>query len=641
MNDSFTAHIGSEHGAFHTGSGSQYVFQNIQQSVRQQHVQPLADSHLKWLAARFAPPSGLAHARQILDSTGTVLLEGKPGYGRNAAARMLLYEYRELRGNFREVLTEDDSGNPLIDAGQAGQVDDGEGLLLDLSQASQDALPQLLKQLSGYHASVSRRGSRLAVILPHADRLDLHGPLGSHRAAIGRPDAEYALRLILKQDRVPEGLPTPLPEQVRNFLHASPPMRDIGEFARLISVAQRDDPNAGVAAWCDRALSPFTLSTARVAQHVIGLQGGRPRALLLATAMLDGARSDAVYDACETLLDTVEFPPDDRPLLEREDLSARFSQIEATPGPDSRVTFREFGYAQAVRTHFWNNMPGLRRELGTWVGETLPLRTLSEEDRLGLADRFTEQSLRTGGVEDLIRHVCVWTDQKGPETWAAAARALTDGALHDEAGPRVRRELYAWATASRELRKGRSHVLLDVCTGPFGERYPEQALVRLHHLARNPAGGKEVEEQVAALATRSHHLHRFMLARLSEGLQAYDHPADLRLFLGLSRLGPLLDARDRPRPLFDERTVREHLTSGWRALYDRASREELSLHTDHWLSAADRAASRRRTQLLDVLVQACRKRPWACGLLYHVARRHAVADVVLQKVDAIQGLTVA
>lgn len=634
MSDSFSARVDSNQSNVYAGNGSQYIYQFFGGTYREQTVQPLAPDHLKWLKQRFEPPENLAHARQILRDTGTVLLHGQPGHGRNAAARMLLYEYRELRANLREVLPEDERGGTFLDP---QQIDDGEGLLLDLSRTGDRQWPKIRDALSGYHAAVREHGCRLAVVLPHPLPTRLDGALGHYLAEVRRPDPVRVLRRAIQRDELPEDLPTPPPEPVQKFLREDPPMGDVAEFARLISVAHRAHPSGTITHWCAAALEPFTLRFDEVARRIVALGSGRARALLLSTAMLDGARSDAVYEACETLLGTVEYPRDERPLLEREDLSERFGEIKATPDPQGRVTLAP-SYALAVRTHFWNNMPGLRSQLGRWVGETLALPTLSDQDRAALAERFAEQTLRTGRAEDLIGHVRAWTDGKGTSAWPAAGRALTHGTLDPEVGRRFRQELYEWATTQSPPR-GRARVLLDVCGGDFAKRYPEQALVRLHHLARNQNQGQETEVQLRELATSTHHLHRLMIARLASGLKRYRYAADTRLFLTASTPEAITDTRGRPRPLLDERTVRQHLTEGWSALFACVPRQNLREHVDRWLSAADVSPPHRCAHFLDVLVASCRGQADTYGFLYHLARTHRVARSVLQKIDAAQGVT--
>ncbi|MDQ8703247.1 hypothetical protein RCO28_12215 [Streptomyces sp. LHD-70] len=636
MNDTFNSRLDSEHITAHTGGGTQHVHNYFGPSrrFREQNVQPLAEDHLRWLYQRFAPPDGLDNARRVLDRTRTVLLQGSPGVGRNAAARMLLFEYNALRPTLREVLPEDDRGELLLDS---RQIDQGEGLLLDLSTLPAEKWPRIREALSGYHATIQQKGCRLAVVLPHQTDLGIHGALAMHLAELRRPDPEAALRRALRKDDLPEDLPSPPPQPVLDFLRGAPPMRRVGALALQIVAAWRAEPHGKMDGWCSTAVTPFLRRPEQVAEDLGRLVDGRDRALLLSTAMLEGSRSDAVYEACESLLATVEFPPDKRPLLEREDLSERFRRIRATPDKQGRVSLSDSGAALAVRTHFWNNMPGLRGQLGTWVGETLTLRTLSEDDRCDLAGRFAEQTLGTGRPDELLVQVRSWVERKGAPVWPAAAQALTYGALHPEMGRDFRKVLYDWATTAT-LAPGLSRVLLEVCKGPFAQRYPEQALVRLHHLARQRRSGHEAESELVERSLSTHHLHRFMLDRLADGLTNGRHCADTPLFLALSTPEALTGLRDRTRPLLDERTVRENLTTCWEVLFDRVPAPQWSDHAHVWLSTADASSSGRSSQYVEVLVNACRGRPKPCGQLYHLARGHAVADAVLRRINAAQGV---
>ncbi|MEU1149525.1 hypothetical protein ACFYO9_28005 [Streptomyces sp. NPDC005863] len=638
MSDPVSYDIHSQAGPFHTGSGSQTIHQYFApvSAPRPQASRPLPDDHLLWLRRRYVEPDGWGHAERILMETHTVLVDGRPGSGRNATARMLLYAHPELRGNLREVLPEDDSGALLLDLEQVGER---EGLLLDLSEADRESWRVLHDKLPGYHAEVRKRGSRLAVVIPSRPLPGpLHPVLEAHRVDIGRPHGLHVLRRALLQEDFAPGTPEqPSPDLMR-LLEREPPLRHIARLADLICRARRSRPADTFDDWCSRALEAINRQPEEVAQQVIALADGGSRALLLTTAMLHGehgARSDAVYEACEALLDSVKHPVDERPLLEREDLSARFNEIRATPDAQGRVTFEAVEYDSAVRTHFWNNMPGLRTRLATWVSRAIALPSLTDADRTALIGHFAKQTLASGGGEGLLAVVSGWWDRQGVFR-SAVTQALTHGALDRDAGREIRRRLLDWSRVPR-LPEQRAAVLVDVCSAELAAAYPQQAVVRLHHLARR-SGGRAAEQQLTALVLSDRRLHRLMLQRLAFGLAGQRWDADVRLFLSLTA-ADLLCRQDRGiHALIDEKGIRVQLTSGWDSLFRRVPPPRWQQRAADWLTAAGRAQRTHREHLLTVLVDACGKEPLPLARLHELSRRHHVAPLMFRKINEAQGI---
>ncbi|MFF0464207.1 nSTAND3 domain-containing NTPase [Streptomyces mexicanus] len=621
--------------AYNTGPGPQYVYQYFGNGPedRESRSRPLATDLLAGLRRRFEPPVGFGEARRILAESHTVLIDGEPGSGRSAAARMLLFEYRTLRSNLREALAEDDEGNVRL---ETRPLPESVGLLLDLSDADLPTWRTVHDGLPGFHDSVRRSGSRLAVVLPVRLPLSaLHSDLAPLRAVIHRPDARLVLQSALREAGLEDF--RDLPEDIDRYLKHEPALGEVTRLAWLVRAEAGAGRRENFADWCRAAVEALTRRPQEVARHVVALPDGRPRALLLTTAMLHGARSDAVYEACETLLGCVDHPLDDRPLLDREDLSARFAEIRAAPDQHGRVTFTEINYDIAVRTHFWNNMPGLRARLGDWAGKAVALRSLMPEDRRLLAERFAEQVLRTGTVEDFLQRVRTWADHADRHVRKAAAHALTYGSLHPDHGRAVRKELYSWATSS-SLTAALTEVLTDVCSGELASRHPEQAMVRLHHVARRTRFGQEAEKSLIGLALGDHLLHHRMLERLARGL-ADSRDADIRLFAALASPQRLTASHtaSRARTLLDERGVGSSLAGCWSGLFGNVPGARWHGLLHQWLSAADQAAPDRRAQLLDILVHACRQQLLPLALLYRLALPHRVAPLVQQKIDAVQG----
>jgi hypothetical protein len=200
--------------------------------------------------------------------------------------------------------------------------------------------------------------------------------------------------------------------------------------------------------------------------------------------------------------------------------------------------------------------------------------------------------------------------------------------------------LYTWAT-SPQLTKARAGILTEVCSGELADHHPEQAMVRLHHVARR-AESDEAEARLVQLVLGDHRLHHRMLERLAHGLTK-PRSADIRLFTGLaepSRLtAPLPGSPTPARALIDVAGVRACLTECWTALFDRVPQAKWREPARLWLSAAEGIEARHRDHLLDILVRACRAHPYHLARLYTLALpHHSVAPTVLARIDAVQGL---
>ncbi|MFB9513052.1 hypothetical protein [Streptomyces purpureus] len=589
----------------------------------------LAEDHLAWLKVRFVVPAGLGRARRTLHSRGTVLIDGSPGSGRNAAARILLHELRGP-GGLRELLPEDDEGNPRLDPSHVGQ---GDRLLLDLSAAEGDLWRSVLGQLPSLHQTARERQAHLAVVVPHRREESLSPELDAQRCAITRPPGIDVLRRALRCERFPvEQLDAPTTE-LRHFLDGDPPVRDVADLARLILSARRTDPDAD---WFAEALSTLNRLSQKVASHVVALAGGRQRALLLTSGMLHGARSDAVYEATEALLRTVSYPPDERPLLEREDLSERFREVQAAPGEDGRVRFSTPDYAHAVRTHFWDHMPGLRPQLRQWVGEVLLLSSLSGQDRDSVVAALTEQCLRSDEPEALLAVVRQWAARNDPRLVQGAVEALGHGLEDDRAGRTFRTRAYEWSK-DPGISDGLARALVAVCADVMAARHPDQAMVRLHHLARQRRRGSDARSRLLQLVLADRRLHRRMLDRLNRSLPLHRHPVDISLFLEVSAPKPLTDPGGGGVALLAEKVVRAQLTEGWALVFGHVTRAVWSPYAEQWVRAAE-SDGLHQEALLDVLIQAGRSSGLVLAQLYVLSLRGPLAPLLHQKIDLAQGL---
>ncbi|MFH8473983.1 hypothetical protein [Streptomyces sp. NPDC018000] len=593
-------------------------------------------------------PAGMGEARHKLADTGTVILDGTPGSGRTSTARVLLHEYHQDTGVFHELLPDEEEELPLRDRELVGA---GDRLLLDLSAADPHRWPAAQSDLSALRKAVHDQHAHLVVVMPHGSTLD--SDLQFCRVAIERPEPARVFRRHLRVYGVPyeqymqaESVPT-----AKEFLGEQRPMREIATFADLVRRA-REAARAGTgfAEWCATAHRARDDRRKEIATLVAELREGPQRALLITLAMLHGAHADVIHEAAQLLLKTVKYPLDELPLIQRKDLAQQLEEISAGTGPGGHARFMELDYDTAVRAHFWDHMPDLRRHLGTWTVRSVDLTGphITQELRDGLVARLAAQYLRTGhedGLASLAEDWSATTPSRGQ--LEAAVHALTCG-LNDPAhGGSFRRRIYQWC-ATKQLKGEFAQVLVQVCADVIASSHPDQAMLRLYYLARRERDSTRALDALCELVATSSRLRRRLLDRLARS--ALSEPG---IFLKACDPAPLIASYDNSRALIEERGVQDSVTRCWHAVLDRLPRAEWQPDAERWLHVAS-DSGRHGDLLLDLIVGAadrCEgKRGATFAALYASARAAernspagderatATTDRLLQKISAAQGL---
>ncbi|MEW1829781.1 ABC transporter substrate-binding protein [Streptomyces sp. NPDC088196] len=639
MTETFGSYVHEAHGSVNSGDGPQFnIYYAAEARLREQasrRPRAIAKEDRQHLAERFVPPRGMRHARNRLDETNTVLIDGVPGSGRRTAAIMLLHELSDARGSLHELPdTSDDTATVPLDAQGIG---DGDRLLLDLSEVDESRYIAVQNALSDFRESLVRHGAHLAVVLPHRLGYLLQGELKRLTVEIGRPSAQRVLITHLRHEGIEppqseldgSGLPSYLPQAA---------MRDIAGLAHRIRRCRDVSPaDRGFSHWLADSLGDQHDQTARVAADLASQRDGRRRALLLSVALFHGAVPGTVLRGANALLGILSHPPDPLPRLDRADLHAELSDIGAEVRPDGRVRFRIVGYDRAVRDHFWTFLPDIRRQLRDWFDVCLAEPSLAESDRKEVVARFAAQSLRTSRPEDLSWLAHRWTSDKAPAHLVPdAAQVLALGLDDEQHGRYFRQQIYDWST-STETGNGLRRVLVLVCSRTMSRSHPDQALVRLHHLARRTNGvvGAEARQALLDLARSDHRLYRRMLERLGAGITHGQWGKDPALFLELAD----------PVRLMGYRSVRESLITCWRGVLRRPV-ESWSAPVARWLTASENL--RHRDLVLRVLATACDTDIRVSGCLYRAAlhwqyaepsaSRAETVSVLLRKINTAQGI---
>lgn len=536
----------------------------------------VADDQLRRLQQEFARPVGMGEAFDVLAEEHTVILHGIPGTGRASAARVLLCELPRDGGTYHELTPE----APEACAGRWLSLDligEHDRMLIDLSATDEQTWYAVHEELSDFRHEVLSRRAFLALVLPSRFEEGLSPQFTQFRRKIERPDAWEAVNRHLWLAGVHGSIRDLAPPALRTYLDTGPPMHDLARLAERIGTAARGPGD--FATWCEAALAAQTDRTRDVADAVRRLRKGRQRALFLTTAMLEGARAEAVHHATNLLVDEVGSTHDERPLLEHKQLSVRLETVGAEAGPDARVHFTEPGFAEAARRLFWNDLPDVREPLGNWLTKALKVRGLDESDLAEVVARFTDLCLSTHDFERLTKLVERWTldsAHRGTEV-RAAAQLLQHGIEDERLNSRFRSAIYQWSTGrpSKHLRE----VLVEVCAKVMSIHHPEPALVRLHHLTRNePHPSTGAREALLAYVNEDVRLQRRLLARLATKQSEPHRRADADLFLYLT---------DLPGSFLLAAPTREWLTVCWRMAFDLLDPGRWAVCTTRWLTTAD------------------------------------------------------
>ncbi|MEV0036403.1 hypothetical protein [Streptomyces sp. NPDC050804] len=483
--------IHNPQGPLHSGGGNQYNYHwsmgSEEPLVRAgvDRLQIVREHRLR-LAKCFVRPRGCGLAADRLTQPGAVvILQGAPGAGRRAAATMLLEEAPASGVEIEELQSNLEEGVPELPSG--GRY------LLDLSRVGENDYSAAQHTLLMYRSLVGKHGARMVVVFPAGLEWMLDAELAPLAVAIERPGGRAVLSRHLRVRGVRfeyEQLST----DELTHMFATAPMRELDRLAGLVAQA-RDSARYGTdfTHWRDEAVAAATNWSQQVAKQLREHRGGPERALLLAAAMMSGATADTVMGAASRLLELVRYPRDETPGLAQEGLGEQFEKLSLVREADGRVRFEGLAYDDAVRRHFWENFPDLRPGFRDWVGQCTALPGLGPEDRRRLVGRFAEQALSSGRPDDLYVLVEKWTlPSAGGRLSAEAATTLELGLSHEQYGSRFRSRVYQWATAAR-LKPDLARVLIGVCRHVIAATHPEQAMVRLRHLALR----REIPEAVA------------------------------------------------------------------------------------------------------------------------------------------------
>jgi TIR domain len=596
----------------------------------QQLQQPI--DHLRWLDDRFFPPPGFAEARAIIQELRTVVLTGPPGSGRTAAGQMLAFRSWSGSGMLHELDPQEPDDGSLfhIDLDLIGR---GDGMWVDLSDASPRFWNQLQRELPALHKRVQECDAHLVIIQPYG--LGLPTSFRPHLRPIDRPQQAEVFGHLLRTEGLASGEDLPAPD----FLKDQRSMAEVRQFVDdILSAKDQPEVKGGLNEWIAAAEQPTSPREALVSGTLGDLSSASERALLLTVAMLHGAHADVIDRAAADLL---AGPPGESDAgLGRPPLGERLRKVGAETDAARHVRFTRPVYKTAVPLFFWRHFPELHGMIANWVSETLDSDGLSDDDRMELARRFAMQCFDDRYRRRwtaLVRHL---TSQGPNSSRELAAAAILQVGLGDEANSRgFRRQIYEWST-SRETSDSLATALVAACH-QMTETHPGEALVRLHHLARHHPGRADIWDSLVDVVYSDGRLLRLLLTRLADRPFERTLAVDARIFLHVADPARLNVRRPTGQSLIAQADVSRQLAAGWALAYTRLPGEVWEPRVLDWLGCAVEDNANQRG-LVDLLVNGARQAPAVLPQLYSLARRaafrNAITDLVLEKISAAQGV---
>jgi hypothetical protein len=591
-------------------------------STRRRVLSQVDDADLTWLYRRYEPPEGFGEAQDRLEQYDVVLLEGKAGSGRRAAAKMLLRLHLDAEHRFCTLPAELDGES--IDV---SNVERGDLLLLDLSAVEAAEYLPLRAALAGLRAHARQQDARLVVILnPQLETWAELDETQQYRVRIGKPDPERVVQRHLAAERVPVNSALPQVVGLRAELRKSS-MTKLAWFAELTHLLfGRAGEDRDLAAALELALTALVDRSGEVKKDLEERKDGASRALLFTVAMLEGAHLNVVFESAGLLLSKVGHPEEEVPSLERQSFLARLRDIKAEVTDTRLVRFREIGYGEAVVSYFWDNHLDLIDAFRSWIDKLVRTPWLSRREKVALAERVAGQCLRTDNPNLLVRLSESLAAPKSEDHFPVIRNFLSAGLASAEHGRVFRRRIYDWAKDSKQP-PSFATVLVDLCSVEMARSYPEEALTRLRHLSKRLPG--ELDEQALAallrLACGDLRLFRRLLERLCPREVPYRRSADLKIFLRLVEPDRLLRLDNQGRPYLFDRTVRRSVVDGWSDVLSAEREPDWAVEVENYLARCSLLPEVQAVPVLSLIVEAARGDGAKLAEIYVVARNWANA----------------
>ena len=641
-----TTEITTAQGPVHTGSGDlrieyQYYIPNSLADPRGRTPHRQMADDLNELDRRFVPPRGLADAQRVLADHQAVFLHAPHGCGRPTAAQLLLKERAAPEDTILQLWLQDKASKATAPF-DFTHISNGDYTWVDLTDTGGWSWYEINSELPVLRSTAHRKKAHLVVILPD-DVAGLATVIDHLRVRLAPPPLDEVLRKHLRVAGFGH-LEVRQADELE-FVRTNRPLRDVPGYVQLVEEARNLASGHGdFKGWCATALKAFEGRTSEAGSFIRTLTGGAERALLFSVAMLHGAHGDAIDHATVALLEHAKHAVGPGSPLEHEALDSRLGNVNAKANPSGNVRFRDLGFDAAVRAYFWTQLPSLRDPITAWLSATLDSSDLDQAERDNLVTNFAGLCLTDRYHTVLLKLVEQFT---GRHTTAArvnaAALILRHGLRGERHAREFRRQIYDWSTSSTSDQLGA--VLVAACRDEMFVTHPDEAMVRLHHLARRSRDGKDskAHEALAGLARSDPRSMRQMLTRIADPPpDARRWRADSLLFLDIAHPWTLTAFSDRGGPLLlTEVLVAQQLSKGWALAFADLPYESWVDYAENWLSCAANSTEY-QDALLDILVRGATGKAETLASLYGIAYesefRQVVSVLLLRKITHAQGV---
>ncbi|MFE6104093.1 hypothetical protein ACFVQ4_29620 [Streptomyces laurentii] len=517
---------------------------------------------------------------QTTDRHSVIVLIGPDGTGRRATALRVLRDAGVEPKNLQSLVLDWD--RPRTEQLPSTPH---HGFVLDLSDYS--SLPDDFHDgLSGYQEEASTAGACLVILATPATwrpRNRAHIPRIEHVAPPALDVARSHLR-ELRAERLPWLEETGDLAQLLTYATAPD---DAVWLAEIIADAEdngQEEVKGEFEGWQKHLLQWFKDHDEE--EHL------RDRALLIATALLDGLPADVVMAAADQLFKQVKGKPPAGGALAGPDLETRLENIEAARTEDDGLSLSAVrrGLGEAVLTHVWAQRPHLRGELLRWASQITMPKGIAAKYRAQVAEALTQLATGPGG-QAVLGIVKEWIAADSEPQRRLAAGVLESTATHPGIGVAVRKYLYD-AAGQERLSEALARTVAEVCAGRFGHEYPRVALTRLRILAGrgDQRGAQAVAEAVRHLAAEPD-LRSLVLGEIVDWAESDDariRGAGTRAFLALTELtgdAPLALALVEDLRTDNGQSPQGHIfVRGWRAAWrDEPTADEAKKSLAAWL----------------------------------------------------------
>ncbi|MEV1056359.1 hypothetical protein AB0I92_03820 [Micromonospora chalcea] len=571
----------------------------------------LTEQKLRWLplvpigeevescTTAFYPPRRYDEAARIFARSefGVTVLSGRPGTGRRSSALTLLSDNGAQY--VHECLTD---WTPIPRTDVLPKEPEGR-YLLDLTNEPTEIPEQFGRTLMAYGRVLAELNARMVILVTNklwqacaSDTVSItvelappsvRGVLNAHLQAFGDHlkwlDDDATLRGLVDELEVGESGP-----------------RRVAELAAIVSrYTPFDEPavdqiREAFRHWkhyLDRQFAEYRDARGVDAGALQAQQMGaaRARALLIAVAVLDGAPSEVVLDACDELLKKLRANPSARDILIGPELQDLIDRIDAElVGDTITITRKSPGLDKAVLERVWQQRPQLRTPIRSWLESITTTGAVANDHLDRVADVLVRLAADLGSLEtlDIVQK---WLTQKSRHR-TLAITILERLAISNEVGSVVRRRLYEWAS-----RKSGVDILTgvaEVCAGQLAHHSVKAALSRLRLLigheviAARPAAAQALRQ----LAVNDE-LGDEVVTVVFDWFERQDRRAGALGLLALidPELEPSTTELIRSIASAPERA--QALRDAWSALIsDRATGAAAMTVAENWFAAADAGA---------------------------------------------------